>query len=170
MILINRRILRLMEIRLNQSTELVLNMQCKKCVNFTLVTQILPWICNSIIIPTISIPFNSRGIEYFLSDSNSGSPTEFDSNGSLTGTLSRYGNIKGHSLDVYGTEAVASAAQESESWDFYGPAFVGVSEIKVPMPFGNFTKENLPDITIEGGEFINSLGLTQACEVRARYP
>ena len=53
---------------------------------------------------------------------------------------------------------IEEAASQSEDWDPYGSAFVGISRINV-IPFGNYDPSDPPQLTIQGGEFINPVTL-----------
>ena len=53
---------------------------------------------------------------------------------------------------------IEEAASQSEDWDPYGSAFVGISRINV-TPFGNYDPSDPPQLTIQGGGFINPVTL-----------
>jgi len=104
--------------------------------------------------PTVTIPVNiSTSATEFA-----GSASNHDSNGTHTGgavyVFSPYAD-----LSSFAEQAKNIAAQESEEYDFYGPAFVGIASIEVNTASG-FTGdpngyEEPPKITLSGGAFIN---------------
>ena len=104
--------------------------------------------------PTVTIPVNiSTSVTEFA-----GSASNHDSNGTHTGgavyIFSPYAD-----LASFAEQAKNIAAQESEEYDFYGPAFVGIASIEVNTASG-FTGdpngyEEPPKITLSGGAFIN---------------
>jgi hypothetical protein len=50
--------------------------------------------------------------------------------------------------------AMIEAGKQSEEWDFYGPAFTGVTEIKLNVPVWSYTSSSLPLITLSDGAFL----------------
>jgi hypothetical protein len=104
--------------------------------------------------PTVTIPedITTAHTEF------AGSASDHDSNGTHTGgalwVFSPYAD-----LSIFAEQAKEIAAQESEEYDFYGPAFVGIANIEVNATAG-FTGdpngyEIPPQITITGGSYIN---------------
>ena len=108
--------------------------------------------------PTVTIPYN----EGTALPGGSGS-SQFDSEGNLTGpAVWSYG--ANAELSIFAESAKRTVAEESEEYDFYGPAFVGIDEVEInttTQTAGEASYLEAPTITIAGGAFINpNTGLT----------
>ena len=102
--------------------------------------------------PTVTIPY----YEGTASQQYTGS-SQFDSEGNLTGPAV-YTWSAGAELSLFAESAKRTAAIESEEFDFYGPAFVGIDEVEInttSLTAGQASYSEAPTITIEGGAFIN---------------
>lgn len=104
-----------------------------------------------VITPTVTIPFRIRDMGGSIPGSG---VHESDTEGTETG-FDRVDYFRGNPVLDFAEFAMIQAGRESEEWDFYGPAFVGVAEIKLHQPHGNYSLDNLPLVTLQGGEYVN---------------
>ena len=93
-----------------------------------------------IITPTVTIPWRVRDIGLGIGGTGE---HEGDTDGNLTGPSSE-DYTKGNPVLDFAEYAMIEAGKQSEEWDFYGPAFVGVTEIKLNSPYGSFSSADLP--------------------------
>ncbi|MDA7790543.1 hypothetical protein N8988_00625 [Opitutales bacterium] len=102
--------------------------------------------------PTVTIPYN----EGTAIPGGSGS-SQFDSEGNLTGPAVWSWGASAE-LSIFAESAKRTVGEESEEYDFYGPAFVGIDEVEInttTQTAGETSYLEAPTITITGGAFIN---------------
>ncbi len=104
--------------------------------------------------PPVTIP-HYEGVG--LTTTTGGSRNMFDTEGNYTGPFVwTYGAY--YELTGFAEDAKVEAAKESDEYDFYGPAFVGIAEVEInttTLTAGEPKYNEPPAITIEGGAFIN---------------
>ncbi|MFL2913994.1 MAG: immunoglobulin-like domain-containing protein [Opitutales bacterium] len=102
-----------------------------------------------VITPTVTIDFNKYSQVQQINDEDT---RQFDSSGNLIGSIENIYS-PGDILGQHGPNALYKLAQASREWDFFGPAFQGVSNLTINTPSlvlsGNFTAP--PEITFQGG-------------------
>lgn len=102
-----------------------------------------------VISPTVTLPFNK-----YNKLRGSGEDNLFDTGGGYFTTA----NITHKELDPLeglGEVGIVQAAALSSKWDFFGPAFVGVSQITLAQPLVGTGFKKPPTITFSGGNILN---------------
>ena len=105
-----------------------------------------------VFVPTVTIPWRIQDVGGAI---GGGGEHQADTSGDETGFM-RVNYDKGNPVLDFAEYAMIEAGRVSEEWDFYGPAFVGVADIKLTAPLGNYSASNLPLITLEGGAYLNT--------------